>query len=688
MAELVIADAPFKKYPGGVIVLRASDWLGPARGTLSTEADSRSCAGTVVRDTQLVSVPSGNIFNDLTAMGDAEDTLQIDLSQLPVESEMRYTLVFSALIEGDWNPTNITSNRNTVCTSLGRAAALHWFGDSLFFLSESDFAVMACYPRLMQHYVLTQSNGIIGDVVGNEVIHIRAYGMDGTTIEWLLDQVYLMPHTGGSTDGWTFQDFVFLDGAYADSTDKVFNDEHIDGADGGDLFGKFTVHPQNFAMDGAIPFYGDPGGGDYQRKVDADDAEYYIEITDADFRTLLNSATDAQGTAHAYGAHGHWLTSPILWVDDPFDRTLNDGDFSGADDHFSGFTWGDTPEGITWHESPNSIRRSRGPFTDTSGTGLRYGASMWTDGAGKAWMHVRRKAESDSTPSTAFLETWMGPGGSTDKGYLALDNLSITGKFTLEEQSSLPTTGSALPYIMVGTNTDQASVFANFGILWDITTRTWSVNQLGPIATIHGPVDISGWWADGVAVAWRLEIQRYVLRVKVWEASDPEPSSWDYEDFRAVKIGPSTYDDYNYADDLGTAWNEVDELTFQCQINTGVLPGVNIENLKVSWEDIKIQTNLGDDELGSIDNATTTFFQMEKPKGTPVGDIEIPVGAQYLVYWGARIWTVVDEFDEVVLAWAMKAWNPTDAPLMQRAETSFWWFRSVHGGLPTIVRYR
>lgn len=680
--ELVICPVGdgAKKYPGGVIALAAADWLGPARGTLTTEADARSISGTVVRDTQLVTVPSGNIFSDTTAMGDAEDTLVIDTSLLPIEDGMAYTLLFSMLIEGDWDPTNVQSSRNTVSSSLIRAAALHWFGDGTFFLSESDFAAHICYPRLMPHYCLVQSNGRTGSLDGDEELHIRAYGMAGTTVEWLLDQIILMPHSG---------DFRATGGDLAEFTFAVFDGDHIDGADGGDAFGKFTVHPQNFSKDNQFPWYGDPGGGDYQRKADADDAEYYVEVREDDFLGPLDGP-DGEANAHCYGAHGSYITSPIEWVNDPFARTVNDGDFAGADNHFAGFTWGHTPEGLSWRESPQVIRRARGPATDA---GLRYGASMWTDGAGKAYMHVRRKPESDSTPATGFIETGLQPGGDTTimRGYLELDDLRASGKFTLEEQNGLPTTGSALPYIELATAQDLIAQHTGYRLRFDITTRSWSLLVIGAIGStagtslIHGPVDISSFWADGVAVAWRIEVMRYVLRVKVWEASGSEPSSWDYEDFRPIRVtSGGLYENYDYSGDLDDAWGEVDVFSFACRIHTGVQPGAGIENLKVSWEDIVVQTNLHDDDLGSVDDATESHYQMERPMGTPVGEIEVPFGAQYLVYWGSRDWTEADEFGDPYITFAMKAWNPTDAPLMQRAETLFWYWVIKPGGIVSM----
>ena len=115
-AQLVVAAAPYKLYAGGVIAFRCIDWLGPARGSLSTEADARSIEGDVVRDTQLTA--SVIRTAGLTAFQNADDTLTIDVTGIPVEQGLEYYGFFSATIEGDFDDTSIREQAHVLSDAL------------------------------------------------------------------------------------------------------------------------------------------------------------------------------------------------------------------------------------------------------------------------------------------------------------------------------------------------------------------------------------------------------------------------------------------------------------------------------------------------------------------------------------------------------------------------------------------
>src|SRR6476659_8435457 len=102
MAVLVYSTSNAKKFRGGVIAVRCADFLGAARGTLTTESDPLSAGGTVVRDTQQVD----DLYVDplATSYAAADDTLVLTgLAVVPLRS---YEIYISYRIGGEWDFTD------------------------------------------------------------------------------------------------------------------------------------------------------------------------------------------------------------------------------------------------------------------------------------------------------------------------------------------------------------------------------------------------------------------------------------------------------------------------------------------------------------------------------------------------------------------------------------------------------
>jgi hypothetical protein len=139
-----------------------------------------------------------------------------------------------------------------------------------------------------------------------------------------------------------------------------------------------------------------------------------------------------------------------------------------------------------------------------------------------------------------------------------------------------------------------------------------------------------------------------------------------------------TYYPYNDAQD---GW-VIDGMMHSLEIRVDAYTDLYYGARRYSFDLVEVSQDL----KGS--NRTSTYFQMEKPEGTPVGQIEIPQGAQQIVYWGTQDWTNLNSFDNPEIEFSMRAWSGTAAPMLQLASTPWWWFRSVHGGLPRIIRYK
>lgn len=655
MAELVIADAAYKTYPGGVVVLRASDWMAAARGTLSSEADARSACGTVVRDSQQVAT---SIFSDPNgAFQEAEDTLEIDFSLLPLEIDMTYVVFVSLLIEGDWDSTNTDTTRSGTQEEFVAACDLRWYGDSTFFLSDTDTDAVHFKPRALDSYRIVGfgDQASVGDVVGNEVLHWRAYSQDGTTIEWLIDQIYFVPNVISGVHGvWRPDDFRVVGGqASTFGSYDLTDGSYVDGADAGDDNGKFTWHP--IVLDDPTGLSGVDGGGDYQRKATAASAEYMARVIPNDGYYLANTEPipDVEAVAHCYGLHGPFFIPAQEWTNDDFARTVGDGNFAGADNHFLTQNWGLTPEGFAWRADG-----SAGP----SGVSPRLGRATWVDGA-EAVMQIRQSVNGSLR---AFLRSYGGETGPNTGADLFADNLILRGKFRAVATGA----GASAASVQIGTEirigggasfSVAQAIYINFNLL----AGTWNLQRRGDV-TIAGPIT-EAWW-PGTA-GFRIEVRRYLIRARVWDASGAEPSTWDVEMFRPIIEG-GVWDDYDYADNLEYALLEHDVATCALWFDH---TGTPTAYTTVYWDDLIAENDPG----GSNESA---FASIEQPEGTQRGEIEMPSGCQHLVYWGTRDWTALD-FGNPYLDYSAKVWNDSAAAELQRSEAVWWWFRSTRAGI-------
>lgn len=675
--ELVIADAAYKTYPGGIIVLRAADWLGPARGTLSTEADARSCCGTVVRDTQQVasSVYDTWAVLDPSAFQDAEDTLVIDLATLPVEVGLRYHVLVSVLIEGDWDPTNYDTTHGGTQSQFGGGCDFRWYGDVLFPDDTFTSGLTPKYRGLGSYRISAfPASESTGDIVGDEVLHFRAYSQSGTTSEWLIDQVYLIPRYG-TTGSWTSNDFEMVAGQHSsfgflDLTDGSY----VDGADGGDINGKFTWAPV-VRVESTELSQAD-GGGDYQK----DDTEYVARVIgndgfdDGDFYYLVNSQAGVFGdgsdevNAHAYGLHGPYYVPARTWVEDDFSRTVGDGNFAGADDHFDlNEHLGYTPEGFGWGAS--GMIGPLGPPTN------RSGRVAWVDGS-EACMEIRG-FNIDPAHVIAFLHP---SGDILDGASMSVadeDGINMSGLVRVDLVEAF-SGGSSVAAVGTGHGLDANSPNNLYYIQFDIVAKSWGLVHVAEspgsvgAAFVFGPVDISSYWSLGTQLGFRLEIRRFVIRVKVWEASGGEPGTWDYEDFKPLNRLGTGLKDYDYDDDL--------RYTVQRQPETVILyhrDAATTGVVRVCWDDIKVEYDPGGDN-------ESAWASIEQPEGNEVGRIEMPAGCQHLVYWGTRDWTEYITGDGPYIDFSAKVWNDAGAAELQRAEAVWWWFRSIHAGIVSM----
>lgn len=591
----------YKRYPGEFFAVCAADFLATGRGTLSTEADALSAAGTVVRDTQTVS----NIrSNSNTAYQAADDTLAI--TGLPLTTGSTYHVYVTHRIEGY---TDITDG-----PLLRTGFNENWLNAMVYgahTTSEASNIRAAATPPPFEYYRASYL-GEKSWSTGNTWF-IRFAAESGTSIEILIDQIFIFRKTTSSS-------------LFPMATNTTFETVAAtqDGADGGDANGKFTWMARN-------PPDAWSSRGDYQRVVDGDDAEYFSEVTTADGLTFWVSGDELASSAWMYSLHTANHRGERTWTDDTFANRTTSGQDMGI-----------TPEGF----------------------GYRIGSSAnvppneaFVNGAGQAILRVGQVL---GTIQVDLGNATTGT-GTSNQGM----------KFQLYDQFSWDmvwqwTDGTDADayvrlYLEDGTFWSSAGLYLEF----DIPGGTW--RMVHPVTGPGTDHDISAWFGFNALVGVRIELKRYLLRSRVWDASGAEPGTWDESQF------------LEYAGAGATAYPYGDVEAKSTRINAPFVSlNFYLEHLDAFAVDLPFEITLHKNtvEHDPYGDPESMFARIERPAATSLGDIEIPFGSSYWVYWGRRDWT--DTFaGNDYLSFSTRVWNDPAAAEIQRAEVGdyyFYWF--------------
>ena len=628
--ELIIANAPYKTYPGGVVAVRCADWLAAARGTLSTETDTLSSAGgLVVRDTQQVS----NILSaGATAYAAADDTLEI--TGLPLKDLRRYEVWATFKVECEMDYTDGAVLRASFQED--------WVGAGLIGMHSSTdgesfnrgFDVSAVPPPL-PYFRAVQIAGELQFHTG-DTWYLRMAAKTGSSIEIILDQLVIFPDAG------------FLDATHypqASGATVFLDADTQDGLDGGDDNSKFTWFANR-------PVDNFTSRGDYQQYADGDSAEYFTQITVPDGMTVWFSPFgEEQGNPWIYSLHTAMYRGPITWMDDTFDNR----DTSDQTTYPNG-SYGISPDGFG-----ASMGGSFGPPP---------GSRVYCDGAGSLYVE-----------NNTFLGLWQMDVGSGSTGTSDLVNQGM--KLKLYDQWSWdmilewadgqpglhfdPLLGNLQIAAFHSTPVNSPIIHINLG-----SPAEWYISDdgTGSPGAAH---DISSWWDVGASMGIRIEQKRHLFRMRLWDASGAEPSTWDHEFF----LYDSTHGDpYPYSDDENRqaqmAAASVQDLQVRCEITDN-----DFFEFPLTFRFTKFTVE--HDPYGS---PVDMNVRMERPPGTEIGDQVVPYGTSYWVYWGKRDWTDDDGTGDSYFAWSTKVWNDPGAAEIQRAEVGdyyIFWFES--GGL-------
>lgn len=688
---LVIADQPARSYPGGVVVVRCTDWLGPSRSTLTTESDPRSCAGTVVRESQ----QSNTIVLDhlfYTEWKNAPSTLVIPLGDIGLHRGFnQYRVLISLLIEGSWDPdVPDSAGSSSQEQFFHKACQLMFWGDKTRPIDSPLGPYHAhLLPRGLNSYRIV-GFAIVGklnfdDLWENYTIYIKGISAAGSTIEFLLDQLYFIPSLPEDTNPWNKWKSRIVSagdlglGVYgghpADGPPNYLG-WFEDGTDGGDILGKFTRHPYPLLEPTGYTYN---GGGDYQKS----DNEYYLRVVGYEVENSSDfsdgqylSSISPSHKSYCYSACGPYYVPTQIWVQEDFARTIGDWDLTGPDGHFEvDYPWGSTPEGFGW-----TFEGLAGPYSITGCTSSipRHGRAGWVED-GEAGMFT--KWAQSTGGSRPYLHAILSP--TSQRAGILSQNICATG-FCRHELVESPT-------VLPGSDSENGSVviistlpihspyvegnIAAPYIIVNLQFKWWEIRLSGNNSVIGTRQDISSWLAPGVTFGFRLEVERYKLRVRIWNASNSEPANWDFDDFRpGLKklYEPPFYErrEYPYQDDLRfiEEGNLFGPLSLRLVFSNADHDFYN--NYAVYWNSIQVYH----DVMGPNRSSS---FSLERPEGNEIGRITIPAGCQHMVYWGKRTWTEPDDVDAQVLDFSMKAWNHPSAGLLQRAEVPWVWFGSI-----------
>lgn len=526
-------------YPSGLIVLRAEDFIGPARGTLAAVSDSASVAGTVVEETQDLAVPT--TFSDAspsTRWTSSDDTLQIPTSIVSpyMTGEFNAFIAIATIkVSGD-PPTNArwkqihTRFRCSDASGGGAAAGFAW-GSDTDYISAADFKTSLWGPQ----YKHTDPQLLFwGDFSGATNITVRAWTVTGGTLEYLIDMVYLLP--------WDQQlmSLLHFSSSFPPFSVRqngvVFADQDNDDTD--NVIGQFSV--------GTIPREGPFSGGTFDSPSstdfqEADDEPTVYDITDGTW-SLQDppfSLLDPKSWMNLLAAPHYLPTS-----------TLIDDDFSGA--ALSG-------GGTMFPTAPNGYLMS-GENGNFGGPGHPNGTSGWTrDGAGNMRCSiVRSSAVPTGTYGAPFprahaamtfgLEEWdyytNGPTPSSDpRDYYPM--LTDLQDFVLESTFACDVAGEVTAmygFESWGADFDAAAtgLLDNaYGLCLDLSGATLTAFLRGS-HTAYGNNDFDVFSSTSTLTTgytpgdvWNVKVERrrYRLRAKVWASGGGEPGSWTFDEY-------------------------------------------------------------------------------------------------------------------------------------------------------------
>lgn len=591
------------QHASGLVVLRAEDYVGGARGTLTTAADSDSVAGTVVVDTQALVVPStlasaGTGASSFQRFLIASNTLEIPVADLQpyLSNDTLFDAMVSLKVEGDV-PSNARYRKTHAffnATAGGAAAGIGWGRDTSF-LSGVNIQTELYASQFFITAPLTFGWSVIS---GNTNLVLRAWGVTGGTMSYSIDLVYFMPRGGDLRLRHSLSTYPVLDLSQNGGVDV---DEDNDDTD--NVIGKFSVGGTNHVT--ADFGLGPLAPTDFQ---EADDEPTCYDISSDDWTGPDPVPEDPKSWLSFIGAP-QYIPETVL-VDDPFTSIAPTGSLESTGPQ--GYMLTDELQGIGGPGHSSGFNGWTGNNVSELICYLPSGASQPLGSYG-AFPHAELYVGATEIPT--------GLSTTDPRNY----RHSLLG---LEDHTSETTFASNLGATadvscLIGFQAFSGSAFpagASFGMLangygvWlqlagGVLTASLAVIETSHIAsptpfngTVYEfatPTTLDSSYSAGDTWRVKVERRRYRIRAKVWEDGASEPGSWTFDEYMPFRWGNSGstatgFLDYPYDDNWpGDTDHDVPEiepwyLASQSAIGYLAIPGTNAPEQSVIAEDYKV----------------------------------------------------------------------------------------------------
>lgn len=196
----------------GIIIVQCKDFIGPARGTLTTISDPLSVVGTVIEDSQTIPVQTTNTSIN-QQFGLVDDSMRVDVVSLPLETDVDYRIYVGARVTG--SPPSNALSRVTALTygndvSTGVAGFFGWGIQDAGGSGYKNAPFRRIANGNIPYYVIYYIGQWFRE--SETYMKLRGWGVTGGNDQTtLFDVLYFVPisELGSPPDPeWTSEDFI------------------------------------------------------------------------------------------------------------------------------------------------------------------------------------------------------------------------------------------------------------------------------------------------------------------------------------------------------------------------------------------------------------------------------------------------------------------------------------------------
>lgn len=671
------SSAAVVNHPSGVISVRCADYVGGARGSLSTTSDALAAAGTAVVDEQALSLPTTTAgFTASSRWSAASNSVVIPLGDLNREADTWYLPWLSLRMEGS-PPSNGMMGASWLSYSVQSAPTI----GVAFGIGTSMYQSIDWLPgHRVPHYTLLDfRNQFVADSETDaEDFVIRAWGVTGGDVAIYLETVYFIPTADDGFDPVYahVQQFPTSHILQFGTNGTIEYDIDNDPSDLPDGFGKFSTlkwdgpwSPGSVSWGAIVEFQeanNERSTSDMISFGDLDDPSFYpsplrgrlvIPVGHGYVPAVTLLTDDMSSTQNVHGTYGAHYVSKV----GDYTRELG----LGAHGHVQGF-----------YDPPANTRR--GTFLEGDGVATTYFGN--TVGGG---------ASGHEIPGNTALGWygWIAYGGSENEGGSAASESTTDPRLRermfaphlesviLQCRCSLDTVGNGgqlvgLRYGGIGEGLAGAHIRFTEGGDVELSLdhrQNYSAGSLeffefaAPVAV--GTYAANDWW-------WvKVEKRGYWWRARAWADGDTEPTTWDVEGGIQLSKYSTGVEFIDYPWDVNWA-GDVTNDSFAFDPRGGTTTGVEGAHdnahpyCMIYWESDQPRAKIFTDDF-SIDwdpdgsSPDDIHMQVEKYDGSvDYGSITIPYGAHRLVETDEDVYN----FDADTHGYNVRLWKEPGNP--------------------------